>query len=338
MPMSLTQKIKSKLRREAIHLYRDARHIMGFDADFYAGVRGSRILIYHGICETDHTRFNPIFLQLKTFEQHLIYYKKHFNVVSLNDYYQQRFNPNKFNICITFDDGYANNYRYVLPLLEKYQIPATFFITAIGQAGYDILWNDFLGIVSKYGPEKIIYKGDQYGKDRFDKYYSLTNSGRLVDELRSASFSAKADMMELLYPLFKFKDKPEYADYWLQMTREQIQEMSTSPWVTIGGHGYYHNDLSVNSLPDSIKELQESKTYLEDLIQKPVNSIAFPYGSYTRPLIEAARNIGYDQLLAMDFLFPEDHDDNTMRERFTINPFISPNNQMHATINRRYEH
>jgi peptidoglycan/xylan/chitin deacetylase (PgdA/CDA1 family) len=336
--VTIVQKIKSKVRREAIHLYRDMKHGIGADNGFYAGARGSRILIYHGICLTDHTRFNPIFLTAKTFEQHLIYYKKYFNVLSLDDFYAQKFSSNKFNICLTFDDGFANNYHYVLPLLEKYRVPATFFVTAIRGAGYDILWNDFLGIVSKYGPAQIAYNGEVYGKDKFDKYYSLSNGIRLIDTLRSAGFEAKAEMMESLHTLVPFKNNQQDTDYWLQMTEDQITHMAASPYVTIGAHGYYHNDLALIPQEDGIYEIQASKHYLEGLIQKEVNSLAFPYGSYTRTLTEAAKSVGYKQLLAMDFLFTDDKQDPLMRERFTVNPFISPNNQMYATINRQYEH
>ena len=80
-----------------------------------------------------------------------------------------------------------------------------------------------------------------------------------------------------------------------------------------------------------------SKLYLENIIQKPVDSFAFPYGTYTREVVEAAKGAGYKQLLATDFYFEEDYIDETMRERFTVNPFISPLNQMHATILRHYE-
>ena len=335
--MSLAQKIRSKLTRESRYLVRDIKHKLGWSESFYKSARGSRIIVYHGICRQDHTRFNPIFLRHKTFESHLKLYKKYFNIITLDDYYNKRFSNSRFNICITFDDGFANNYKYVLPLLEIYKVPATFFITAIRAAGYDILWNDFLGIVSKYGPEKITYKDEHYYKGLFNKYISTADGISLVEKLRSSGFTEKAEMMELLYPLAPFKMNEPDEDYWLQMTSKQIKELSASPFASIGSHSYYHNDLARININDAADELVRSKEYLENIIEKQVNSLAFPYGAYTPEVIESAKKAGYKQLLATDFQFDADHQDEAMRERFTVNPFISTNNQMYATIMRRYE-
>ncbi len=336
--MAISQKIRSKLRRESIHLVREINYLLGRSNSFYQSARGSRVVIYHGICGQDHTRFNPIFLTQKTFESHLKFYKKYFNVVSLEDYYHQRFSNDRFNISITFDDGFTNNHKYVLPLLEQYQLPATFFITAIRSAGHDVLWNDFLGIVSKYGPEEMVYNNETYRKGAVNKYVSVSNGISLVEQLRSCGFSEKAEMMEKLYPLVPFKTNKQEEDYWLQMTTEQIRGLSSSPWVTVGAHGHYHNDLAKINIDDATAELAFSKNYLEKIIDRQVTSFAFPYGAYTPEVVAAAKNAGYQQLLATDFLFAEDHNDITMRERFTVNPFISTSNQMYATIARRYEH
>src|SRR6195952_4669913 len=170
--MTLPQRIQAKISRETKYMGRDIGHLLGLDERFLRNSRGSRILIYNGICQTDHTRFNPIFLKLKTFERHLQFYQKYFNVVSLDDYYHGNFSNDKFNVCITFDDGYANNHKYVLSLLKKYQLPATFFVTAIRDAGHDILWNDFLGIIGKYGPKEISYKKERFQKGHFNRYIS----------------------------------------------------------------------------------------------------------------------------------------------------------------------
>src|ERR1700712_3321437 len=174
-----------KLRIGLRGLPRDAGWCLGLNRSFIANAKGARILAYHGICSGDQLKFNTLFTRLKRFESQLRFYKKYFNVISLNDFYEQRFSHNQFNICLTFDDGFANNYKYVLPLLEQFQVPATFFVTAIRDVDYDILWNDFLGIVSKYGSDQITFKNEIYQKGIYNKYFSTKTGISLVERLRS---------------------------------------------------------------------------------------------------------------------------------------------------------
>ena len=327
--------ILSKLRRKTIHAVRDASSIMGLNERFFRDARGARMLIYHGICLSDHTRFNPIFLTRDMFEAHLEFYKKYFSVLSLDDYFSGRFNDDRFNICITFDDGYANNYKYVLPLLEKYEVPAAFFITAIRDAGYDILWNDFLGVVTKYGPQKLTYENAAYQKDKHGKYREVDSGKALVDYLKENGFERKKLLMERWHHLFPSNKHEE--DYWMQMTGEEIRLLSSSKFVSIGSHGYFHNRMDNLSVEEAVEDMKSSRQFLEKITGKKIKALAFPYGSYSRRLVEEAKKLGYEQLLAMDFHYPDDERDESMRERFTVNPFISLNNQMYATVTGRYE-
>src|ERR1700741_1958348 len=107
--MHIFEKIFSKLSRKIIHLQRDIAGKLGMYNTFFRSARGSRILIYHGVCRENATRFNSLFVTEKIFEEHLQFYKKYFHTVSLEDFYQKKFVKNKFNICLTFDDGFANN-------------------------------------------------------------------------------------------------------------------------------------------------------------------------------------------------------------------------------------
>ena len=324
-----------KVRRLSQYLLGDVLWNLRLNNNFYRSAKGARIIIYHGICMEDHTRFNNIFLPLETFKAHLDFYKEYFNVVSLDDFYQQNFSNNRFNICLTFDDGFANNYKYVLPLLEQYHLPAAFFITGIRDAGYDILWNDFLAIFSKYGPATLKYNNERFGKNKWNKYVSESTGVTLPEIIRSGGFDAKTEMMERLSHIVGFRENKQ-EDYWLQMTTDQIRELSLSKYVTIGAHGYYHNDLSKIPIDDARSEMIRSKKILENIIQKEVNAIAFPYGTYTKSVLAEAKKAGYSKLLAMEFLYPDDMTDPTMRERFTVNPFISTNNQMYANIKGKY--
>jgi len=329
--VSLLSKIKRVFRYKSM----DVVAMLGLDKQFFRKARGARMLIYHGICQKDHTRFNPIFLTRKTFEEHLKFYAEYFNLVSLYEFYSGQFSNDRFNVCITFDDGYANNFKYVLPLMEKYKAPISFFITAIRKAGYNILWNDFLGIVTKYGPTTLTYDNIQFGKDRSGRYAAKLTGMTLVEYLKENGFERKEEMMKQLHQLFPLNTGEE--DYWMQMSEDQILTLASSSLATIGSHGFYHNRMDNLSVPEAIDEMKTSKGYLEKLTGKQITALAFPYGNYSRTLVEEAKKIGYNQLLAMDFFYPEDKHDPSLRERFTVNPFISVNNQMHATVVGRYE-
>jgi peptidoglycan/xylan/chitin deacetylase (PgdA/CDA1 family) len=334
--MSKIQTIQSRLRRKWTYTLRDTKGIVGLNEKTFQKARGARIVVYHGICTSNPTQFNSLFLTQKTFEQHLRFYKKYFQVVSLEDYYLRRFSDDKFNICLTFDDGFANNHKYVLPLIEAYHVPATFFVTAIRGAGYDILWNDCIALAQKFCPREFEFGKQIFTKNAHDIYVSSVDGGQLKEILRGKSFSTKADVMKIFEPWLPQRVKNTVTDYWMQMTLSQIQELSRSRFATIGCHGYYHNDLARHSLEEVHTELVRSKQFLEDAIQKKVDALAFPYGSYSRETGSVAKTLGFTKLLAAEFLFPEDQLDAVMRERFILNPFISVNNQMLATVHGKY--
>jgi peptidoglycan/xylan/chitin deacetylase (PgdA/CDA1 family) len=48
---------------------------------------------------------------------------------SLLGWHRQNATPDAKSFCVTFDDGYANNFLYALPILKKLQIPATIFVS-----------------------------------------------------------------------------------------------------------------------------------------------------------------------------------------------------------------
>lgn len=323
-------------RRRMRYAYRDGAAFLGSTGRGLRQARGARIVVYHGICQKEPLRFNNIFLTLKNFEGQLRFYKQYFNIVSLDDYYKGNFSRDRFNICLHFDDGYANNYRYVLPLLEQYEVPASFFITAVRDAGYDILWNDFLGILSRYGPEELVFRDRVFLKrrGRFPHYVSLPDGQGLWEMLRSGGFGAKADLMEQFYPMAPFRaSNPSDEDYWLQMTPAQIAELATSKWVTIGAHGYYHNDLAKTDSAAAEKEMSDSKSWLEKTTGKPVNAFAFPYGTYTPALIAAAKRASFTRLLPLGIHAP----DETLRERVIVNPYVSLTNQLFNIVEKRYD-
>ena len=85
------------------------------------------ILEYHSVGANVEIELD---ISVEVFEQHLRYLGKYCNVINLTDYLRNEHSRNKLGrpvVVLTFDDGYDNFYTKVLPLLKKYELPATLF-------------------------------------------------------------------------------------------------------------------------------------------------------------------------------------------------------------------
>lgn len=96
--------------------------------------RRVRILAYHGVEALDDAILNWDGLQVApgTFEEHLRILRRDYDVRPLAEaveYLAGRGSGGKAMACITFDDGYRNNLTVAGPLLNRYGMPATFFVT-----------------------------------------------------------------------------------------------------------------------------------------------------------------------------------------------------------------
>lgn len=334
--MSLLKKIIRKLATRMRRLQRDIAFRMGLYHSFFKNARGNRILIYHGICEKEPHKFNSLFVTRKRFERHLRFYKKYFNVLSLDDFCAGKADPSRFNLCISFDDGFANNFHHALPLLEKYQLPATFFVTAIRKEGYNILWNDFLSIASVYGPPRLEIGGEIFYKGKHQTYFSTTDNRTLSNTLRDCSFARKNEMMRALEPYVSAGTMQLVSGYWLQMTTDQLRQCAASRYITIGSHGYYHNDLGRIDSDSVLHELRQSKSFLENVTGKAVTQVAYPYGSHNSQTLKASADAGYSHFFITETVDASSKTNNSVYERMGINPYISTRNQLYAIVSGSY--
>ena len=81
--------LPQSIKRKTVHTWRQFKESIKLHENFFRQARGRRIVVYHGICEKDHLKFNGIFLRRQSFEKHLQFYQKYFNIVSLTDFYKE---------------------------------------------------------------------------------------------------------------------------------------------------------------------------------------------------------------------------------------------------------
>lgn len=292
-----------------------------------------RLLIYHGVVPKANKKINSRFISTQEFERQLIYFKKHFHLLRLDEYFEGAKDENKLSLSLTFDDGYLNNLNVVLPLLEKYQIPAAFFITTIRETEYSYLWADLLDLHWHTGPKSILFSNLTYRKKR-NGYWS--EQGSLKALLKSSDWNLKKSFCDFVLANNQFIIEKHLFPYFQLMNEEEIQQLSSSPLVTIGSHGLYHNCMAEVPRNEAKIALEKSKHYLEKLSKREIEYFAYPDGSYNAELIQLAKDVGYTKQVVVDYLQPDDANNPMLSNRFGINPHISFNNQIKSIVDGRY--
>jgi len=106
------------------------------------GYEEPRVLMYHMIKEhiPKNRKRNKWRVKPKDFEKQMLWFSKHgwqaYTISELSK--MQKVPPKSF--CITFDDGYEDNYTYALPILKKYGFKATIYL--VPHYAYNT-WEDF---------------------------------------------------------------------------------------------------------------------------------------------------------------------------------------------------
>ncbi len=86
------------------------------------------VLLYHRV--SDSVRDN-LTVGVAQFERHMALLRAHCNVLSIEDVVgmERVAHSSRPQVCVTFDDGYADNYENAAMILLRHQVPAAFFVS-----------------------------------------------------------------------------------------------------------------------------------------------------------------------------------------------------------------
>ncbi len=90
---------------------------------------GIRILMYHRIERL--LTYDQLTVDPEHFAEQMAYLSKHCRVITLSQAVKelQSGSYQQPGVVITFDDGYRDNLIHALPILKRYCLPATIFVT-----------------------------------------------------------------------------------------------------------------------------------------------------------------------------------------------------------------
>ena len=107
-------------------------------------------------------------------------------------------------------------------------------------------------------------------------------------------------------------------DFWKLLDGDLVQKLSRHPLIDIGAHGHGHFLLDKIDIEAAKDDMTLCKSVLENLLDSPVDTFAFPAGSYSKEIKSLAVSCGYSKLLAERYRLPEDAGDPRIAERITI--------------------
>jgi len=125
--MNVSTSIRSAALRLRIALTRDRRQ-RAVDKLATAGAAPLSALFYHRVADVHP---NDWTISCAAFRSHIEYCRAHFDLISLAELQERCAKATSFrpSVSITFDDGYAENMEYAIPLLLEHRIPCTYFVT-----------------------------------------------------------------------------------------------------------------------------------------------------------------------------------------------------------------
>jgi len=194
--------------------------------------------------------------------------------------------------AITFDDGYADNYTEALPILRAHGMSATFFI-ATGFLDGGRMWND-----------TVIEAIRRSRQDSVD----LSAIGLPRVSIRSANERRAA--IEGCIGALKYRPLSQRADdAWqvalaaravppddLMMKSSDVQALHRNG-MQIGAHTVSHPILTRLRDEAAREEIAASRARLEELLDAPVKSFAYPNGKlgddYSHEHVALVRDIGF---------------------------------------------
>ena len=146
-------------------------------------------------------------------------------------------------------------------------------------------------------PVELFLKHIQIIRDTgYEIVSEITEDYGQVEICFDDGFSGLYDNIELikklnvplqLFVISSFLGKENY------INKKQLIILNNLPQITISSHTHTHKVLNLISEESIVKELEESKDTLEQLLQTEVNSLCFPEGKFSERVLELANKLVY---------------------------------------------
>jgi peptidoglycan/xylan/chitin deacetylase (PgdA/CDA1 family) len=214
--------------------------------------------------------------------------------------------------AITFDDGYADNLHAAKPLLQRFDAPATVFVTTGCMATDGGFWWDRLehlvsvagrippllhvdvGARSRRVPTTMLLRRVWAGVRQRNQGRRAQLYLRLRYLLLTAPHSERESALDDLAR--QLSADPPFPSGIPVMSAAELRDLIDGGLVTVGAHTITHPILSSLAAEEQFVEISRSRSELETAIGTAVDQFAYPFGfaaSFTDETVRAVREAGF---------------------------------------------
>jgi peptidoglycan/xylan/chitin deacetylase (PgdA/CDA1 family) len=254
----------------------------------------ARILCYHRVND-DQDPFFPA-TPIELFEREMEFVARHYKVVSLDRLmdHLDGSHPDTL-LSITFDDGYQDNFNHAFPILQRYGLPATIFLTTGSVDSREPLWFEQLSLaLKKTAREQLEVETDPPLCFRLStEAERLECNSRAQDWLRELPNTERLQTLDRILRALGVDDARER--HGKMLTWDQIRHMQARG-IDFGGHTVTHPFLSRTTEEEACREVAGCKARIEEELQQPVRYFAYPNGheaDVSKSNRDAVRRAGY---------------------------------------------
>ena len=206
-------------------------------------------------------------------------------------------------MVLTFDDGYADNLWNAKPLLEKYEVPATFFIATDSiDSLSEFWWDDLERAILQ--PSKLPNFLQLRVQGRSYEWLNTNSDERqhvYMDIHRILQALSVSDRDQLMTDLFAWAEvEPMGRREYQPLTTAELIQLAQSELVDIGAHTVTHPSLPLISQTDQYAEIAGSRKKLEGILRNRVNSFSYPYGNFTPETVDIVKTAGFEVALTAE--------------------------------------
>ncbi|HUV45623.1 MAG TPA: polysaccharide deacetylase family protein [Dehalococcoidia bacterium] len=253
------------------------------------------ILMYHHVIpESENPPWLPPTVSLEDFERGIAYLRKAADIVPLDSLVsrlvQKQPLPRKV-VSITFDDGYKDNYRFAYPILRKYNLPATIFLTTGFIGNSDAYW-DYKIYFAIWNTSKTELEIEGLGQ-----YYLNSSADRrkamreIIARLMELSDREKNHLVGRLLEGLRVEIPGEFGDE-INLSWDEVMEMSKNG-ISFGAHTVTHPILTKLPIGEAKEEIARSKKDIEERLGVPCTSFAYPNGDFNDEIVGLVMERGF---------------------------------------------